>query len=128
MHYSKVPNKHPPLINFLIFFQPPTPYKNPPLINCKEIDSIYKHIISFPFFISTIYTHISWQNSILLYIFSMMLYDNLFLFFPSLYNHLKSFLKFQPPSILNLPLFITFQNFFRPPCLLVLPQLFGNCE
>ena len=40
-----------------------------------------------------------------------MLYENLFLFFPPLYNYLKPFLKFQPPRL------VTFGIFFNP-CLL----------
>ena len=48
--------------------------------------------------------------------FSFMLYDNLFLFLPSLYNHVKPSLKFQPPPpvYFDLP-FIKFRNFSNPP-------------
>ena len=48
---------------------------------------------------------------------SFILYDNPFLFFPSLYNLLKLFLKSRPPVYFN-PSFIKFRKFFRPPCLL----------
>ena len=43
-----------------------------------------------------------------------MLYENLFSFFPSLYYHLKSFLKLRSPRLLNF-------RFFQPSCLLGTP-------
>jgi len=49
-----------------------------------------------------------------------MLYDNLFLLFSSFYNHLKPYLKFQPPIYIDPP-FIKFRKFFQPPCLLEPP-------
>ena len=42
-----------------------------------------------------------------------MLYENLLLLFPSLYNHLKPFLKFQPPYILT-PRLLNFGIFYDP--------------
>ena len=64
--YSQVPNKRP-LINFSIFFSNPSDHIR--FINFKEFDSLYKPLISFPFFVSTIYAQISWQNSVMFYIF-----------------------------------------------------------
>ena len=52
--------------------------------------------------------------------FSFMFCDNLFLFFPSLSNHSKPFLKFQPPVYFDPP-FIKFWNIFQPLSLLVPP-------
>ena len=50
--------------------------------------------------------------------FDIMLYDNLFLFFPSLYNHLRPFLKFQPPPFILTPLAYYISEFFPTPLII----------
>ena len=86
----------PPLINFSIFPASRT-LLGPPFITFKEIDSLYKPLISFLLVEFTPNFHGKMAYSCKY--FSSMRYDNLFLFFPSLYNHLKPFLKFQPPPV-----------------------------
>ena len=56
--------------------------------------------------------------------FSSMLYDNLFLFFPSIYNHLKPFLKIQPLFILT-PRLLNFR-IFPTPLFIRTPRLFDT--
>ena len=46
--------------------------------------------------------------------FSFILYDNLFLFFPSLYSYLKPFLNFRPPRLFS-PCLLNFGTFSNPP-------------
>ena len=87
----------PPLINFSIFFQPPDLIKPPRLLMLRKLTFFTNpsfHFLSLlVLFTPDFHSKIAYCCIYL----SFMLYDNLFLFFPSLYNHLSHFLEFQPP-------------------------------
>ena len=98
-----MPNRYPfRLIIFLLLSNPHTLLR--PFINFKETLVFYELLILFPFFVSTIHPHFSKGKLAQFYVyFSFLLCDNLFLFFPSLYNHFKPFRKFQFPHFLPSP-------------------------
>jgi len=102
----------PPIINFLTFCQPSGPYKDPRLLILRNMNIIRTpHIISF--LVSTIHAKYSGKIEYFCIYFSSMLYDNLLLFPPLFYNHLKLFLKFRPPVYFDPPA-IKLYNLFQP--------------
>jgi len=80
--YSQVPNKGP-----LLF------------IDFVENDPLYKLLILFFVISSTIYSYFSKQIACFCICFSFILYDNLFMFFPSLCNHFEPFLNSDLPRL-----------------------------
>ena len=109
-------NASPRLLIFWIFSNLLDFIRTPRLLSLRTL-TIYTNP-SFPFFVSTIYANFNGKIAYCSIYLSFMLYDNLFLFFPSLHNHLKPFLKFRPSPRLLEPSFIKFWNLFRPLCLL----------
>ena len=89
------------LINFSVFVQPPGTYLDPPFINFKEIEDFMYPSFRFLSFLVLFTPNMHGKIACFCIYFSFMLSDNLFLFFPSLYNHLKPFLKFRLPRLLN---------------------------
>ena len=97
MAYSQAPNKlpHHRLLIFR-FFLTRRNLLGPAFINVKDIDFFTRpsfHVLS----LLVLFTPNFHGRIVYCCIyFSIMLYDNLFLFFPALYNHLKPFLKIRP--------------------------------
>jgi len=92
--YSKVSNKHPTFTNFSFFPTPQTILGSPCL-------SILRTLTSSLHFLSLLVLFISNFDAKMVYCciyFSFILYDNLFLFFPSLHNQFTPCLKFQPTA------------------------------
>jgi len=103
----------PPFIDLSIFFQPPDLFRTPSFINFMETDSLYKP--PFYFFSLLVLFTLNFHGKIAYCCihFSFILYDSLFLFFPSLD-------EFKAPSQIPTPLyfdhpFIKFRNFFQRP-------------
>jgi len=86
----------PPLINFSIFSNPQT-LLGPPFINFKEIAFFTNASFHFLSLLVLFTPNFHGKIAYCCIYFSFMLFDNLLLFFPSLYNYLRPFLKFQPP-------------------------------
>ena len=80
-----------------------------PLITFKEID-FYQFLMLCSFFISTI----SGKMAKFCIYFTLIPYANHLQFFPSLYDHLKPFLKCRPLQFISNFPFITFRNFSNP--------------
>ena len=119
--YSQVPNKCPPcLINFLIFFQSPGPYKDPPFINFKKIEFITGLLCYFLSFLKLFTPNFQCKLTCFCVYFGFTLCDNLFLFFPLLYNNFKPFLEFRPPCLLHFGSLSNPPDYWDPPVYLAL--------
>ena len=116
----------PRLLIFGFFSNPADLIRTPRLLILRKL-TFYKPLISFPFFVSNIYARFAWQNSVLLCIFKFYALWQPVLFFPSFYNHLKPFLRLQPFVWFDPPVYLV-SEFFRSPCLLGPPRLFGTWE
>ena len=86
-----------PVINFSIFFQPPDLVRIPRLLILRKLTLFTNTSFHFLSLLVQFTHNFHGKIKYSCTYFSFMLYDNPFLFFPSLYNHLKPFLKFQPP-------------------------------
>ena len=122
---SQVPNKGPPLINFSIFFQPPGPYKDPRLLILRKLTFSTNPSFHFLSLLVLFTANFHGKVAYCCIYFSFILYDNLFLFFSSSYNHIKPVLKFRPPSIYFDPPFIKFWS-FSDLLFIRTPRLFGT--
>ena len=118
--YSQVSNKCIPLIYFSIFSNPLDLIRTHHLLllmNFTLFTNPSFHFLSLLVqYMPTFHCKIEYSC---IY-FSFLLYHNLFLLFPSLYNHLNLFSSSNPLFILTSP-FIKFWNFFQHPCLLEPP-------
>ena len=104
--YSQVPNKRPPRLLIFKFFQSPGPYFDPPFINFKEIDFFYKSSFHFLSLLVLVTLNFHGKMAYCCIYVSFMLYNDLFLFFSSLYKQSKPFLKFRPPPVyFNTPVY-----------------------
>ena len=115
-----MPNKCPPrLLTFQFLSNPPDLIRTPRLLILRKLTSSTNP--SFHFLSLLVLFKLNFHGKIAYcYMFSFMLYDNLFLFFSSLHNHLKLFLKFRPPRLL------TFGVFSDPPPCLLGPPFIGR--
>jgi len=107
----------PPLIKFSIFFQPSDLVRTTRLLILGKSTFFTNPSIHFLSLLVLSTPNFHSKIAYCCIYFSFMLYDKLFLFFPSLYNHLSLFLNYHSPFILTHP-FIKFWNFFRPSSLL----------
>jgi len=103
IQYSQVPNKRP--LGLLLFQFCPTPWTllGPPFITFEELYffmNLWFHSISL---LVQFTPNIQGKIKCFCIHFSPMLYDHLFLLFPSLYNHLRPFLKFRLPPFIWTP-------------------------
>ena len=107
-------NSPPPLINFSIFFQPPDLIRTPRLLILGKLTFIT--ILSFHFLSSFVVFTPNFHGKIACFCiyFSFLLYDNLFLLFPSFYNHVNSLLKFRLPPFILTPHLLNFVIFSDP--------------
>ena len=97
-----MPNKRPSTCLLIFrFFQPPDLIRTPSLNNCKEIDFFTNPSFHFLSFLVLFTPTIQGKMECFCVKCSSMLYDNLFLFFPSFYNHLSHFSNSDPPFILT---------------------------
>ena len=120
-------NKRPRFLIFQFFFQPPDLVRTLPFINFKETDFFTNPFFHFLSLLVLFTPNIQDKVECFCIYFSSMLCDNLFLFFPSFYNHLKPFLKFRSPFILTLPRLLNFR-IFSDPLFIRTPHLFGTWE
>ena len=106
----------PPLINFSIFTNPRILLGPPRLLILRKSTFNFFTNSSFHFLslLAKFTPNFHGKPACLCIYFSSLLYDNLFLFFPSLYNHLKPFLKFRPPVYFD-PRLLHFRLFSDPP-------------
>ena len=112
--YSQVRNKRPPrLLIFRFFSNPPDLIRTPRLLIIRKFTFLQAPRLIFSLLV--LFTpDFNGKIAYCCIYFSCMLYDNLFLFFTSLYNHLKPFLKSQPPFISTSHV-LNFQIFSDPP-------------
>ena len=117
--YYQVPNTSPhPLINFRFFPTPWTLLGPSRLLILRKL-TFFKNPSSYFFSLLVTFTlNFHGKIAYCCIYFSFILYDNLYLFLPSLYNQLKPSLKFRPPVYFDFPLFIKFRDFSDHPCLL----------
>ena len=110
LHYSQVPNiLHPRLLIF-DFFQPPELIRNPRLIMLWKMPFFTNPLFHFLSLLVVFTPHFYGKIAYCCIYFSFILHENLLLFFLSLYNHLKLFLKFH-----SNPQFIKRRKIFATP-------------
>ena len=89
-----------------------------PFINFKEIDFFTNSLLHFFSWLVLFTPNFQGKIACFCIYFSFMLYDNLLLFFPSLYNHLKPFLILRPLPVIKARNFSRTSLFIRTPHLL----------
>ena len=110
--YSQVPNKRPPTYYFLDFSSPLAllgPLSH--LLMLRKLTFFTNSTFHFPSLLVLFTPNFHVRIACFCIYFSFMLYDSLFVLFPSLYNHVNSLLKFRPTEYFDPPS-INFRNFF----------------
>ena len=114
----------PPLIiKFWIFSNPPDLTMTPRLLILRKLTFFIKPYFHFLSLLVLFTPDFHGKIAYCCIYFSFMLYDNLFLFFPTLHNPVKRFLKFQPPLYFD-PLRLLNFGIFSDPLVVRTPGLF----
>ena len=115
-----------PLLVFRFFTTTPDLIRTHPIIKFEEIDFVTNSSFYFLYLLILLTPNFQGKITYIWIYFAFFHYGNLFLFFPSLYNHSKPFFKFWPPVYFDPP-FIKFR-IFSDPLFIVTPHMFGTWE